>query len=142
MKMKEMKLKNKIVNGIFMGGLVVMLCSPIVVKATVFYNRSSVTTDYSGFIMTSTCEVKSGSGKSTTAGAASPYYNYAAIFTYDEDGNLKKNKLSITTAGTKASASVSGSGFESAKSCHMITDSNGNGMGSATETVSIRNTVR
>lgn len=40
MKIKGMKLKNKVVNGIFMGGLIVMLCSPIVAKATVFYNKS------------------------------------------------------------------------------------------------------
>lgn len=141
MKIKGMKLKNKVVNGIFMGGLIVMLCSPIVAKATVFYNKSSVTTDYNGFTMTSTCEVKSSSAKATTSGAASPYYNFAAIFTYDKDGNLKKYGDASKGSGMKASASVSGSKFKKGKSCNMITDKNGNGIGGATETVTIENTV-
>lgn len=141
MKIKRMKLKNKIVNGIFMGGLIVMLCSPIVAKATVFYNRSSVTTDYNGFTMTSTCEVKSSSAKATTSGAASPYYNFAAIFTYDKDGNLKKYGENSNGNGSKAEASVSGSKFKKGKSCNMITNGKGNGVGDATETVSIVNTV-
>ena len=141
MKINTQKLKRKISNGIFIGGLVLLCSSPIVANAYSYSGISSKETDYAGFSMTSKNTVKSTEAFASTSGAVSPYYNCVALFVYNSDGDLKANYTVYKKGSSTASKTYSGSGIAKAKSGHWITDSNKKLQDSFDKSVSITNTV-
>lgn len=134
------KIKNKLLNGIFIVTLALLFCSPIISGATPYYNTNSKTVYYASvYYMTCKSNMSGNKATASTEANSSPYYNYVSLTTYNSNNKIKYSNINCKTNNKTVSLSYSSSSTYKYISGHMICDANKKALDSLKNTITLTN---
>lgn len=99
--------------------------------ATVAFAGEKIRTgNYGGFELTCTSICKAGSGTAMTTGATKPYYNYASVVIYGQNGESQgttygRGGPTATQSSATATATVNGTNLSRAMTYHAVQTESG-----------------